>query len=198
MTFLKKILMCNGYPRSFIEKCERIYLEKVHNNQEKPTVFGPEKKTVLLRLPFIGINSFKFKRQISRLVSTVTPWIKLNVVFVPVCKLSKLCKLKCNYSLLSLSGVVYRVNCSCCKEYYVGMTTRRLEQRLQEHSISDCSALRRHSVENKHVIDYECPVIVASDQDRSRLYVKETLKIRELSAHLSLNGNIGSNELKLW
>ena len=78
------------------------------------------------------------------------------------------------------------------------MTIRRLEQRLKEHCSSDCSALNRHAMDTKHSIDYVSPVILASDQDRSRLYVKESLKIRELSAYLSLNGNVGSNELKLW
>ena len=78
------------------------------------------------------------------------------------------------------------------------MTIRRLEQRLHEHSTLDSSALKRHSDEANHVIDYTCPVVLATDKDRSRLYIKESLKIRELSAHLSLNGNVGSNELKLW
>ena len=78
------------------------------------------------------------------------------------------------------------------------MTTRRLEQRLQEHCSSDCSALKRHAMDTNHVIDYESPVILGSDQDRARLYVKESLNIQQLSAYLSLNGNVGSNELKLW
>ena len=143
-------------------------------------------------------NSLKFKRQICRFVASVAPWIKLKVIFIPGFKLLRLCKLKCKYSLLSLSGVVYRVNCSSCKEFYVGMTTRPLEQRLQEHSTLDHSALKRHSLDTKHSIDYTCPAVLASDQNRARLYIKEALKIKETSAHLSLNGNVGSSELKLW
>ena len=198
MTFLKEILMCNGYPHSFIEMCVKKYMDKVHSKSENLEVYGPEKKTVLLRLPFLGIHSAKLKRQIIRLVAAVSPWINLRVVFVPIYKLSRLSHLKCKYPLLSQSGVVYRVNCSNCEEFYVGMTTRRLEQRLKEHCSSDCSALKRHAMDTSHTIDYVLPTIVASDQDRTRLYIKESLKIRELQAYLSLNGNVGSNELKLW
>ena len=78
------------------------------------------------------------------------------------------------------------------------MTTRRLCQRLKEHSESENSALRKHSLDAKHDIDFANPLILATDCNRSRLYVKESLKIKDLSAYLSLNGNIGSMELKLW
>ena len=152
----------------------------------------------MLRLPFLGVHSAKIKRQITRLLASVAPWIKPCVIFVPICKLSKLSYLKCKYKLLSQSGVVYRVNCSSCDEFYVGMTMRRLEQRLKEHCSSDSSALKRHAMDTSHSIDYVAPEIIASDHDRARLYVKEALKITELSAHLSLNGAVSSSELKLW
>ena len=55
-------------------------------------------------------------------------------------------------------------------------------------------------METGHSIDYVSPLIIASDQNRARLYVKEALKIRELAEYSSLNGNAGSSELrpKLW
>ena len=42
------------------------------------------------------------------------------------------------------------------------------------------------------------PHILATDSNKERLYVKESLHIRELQAYKTLNGNIGSVELKLW
>ena len=127
---------------------------------------GPERKTVFLRLPFTGINSAKLQRQITRMIRTVAPSINVRFIFVPVYKLSKLSKLKCQFPLLSRSGVVYQVNCSDCAEFYVGMTIRRLQQRLHEHAESDCSALRKHALEVKHDIDYANPRILASDSKR--------------------------------
>ena len=49
-----------------------------------------------------------------------------------------------------------------------------------------------------HIVDFENASIIATDSSDFRLCVKETLKIRELAAYKSLNGNIGSMELKLW
>ena len=194
---MENILRCNGYPSSFIKNCINNYLSKLQRQNNQPTESEPE-RTVVLRLPFSGVNSVKIKRQITRLLMAVNPSIHVRFIFVPVYKLSKLSKLKCTIPMSSRSGVVYQVNCTDCDDFYVGLTTRRLEQRLKEHSESDNSALRRHALETKHEVDYAHPSILASDQNRTRLYVKESLKIKDLSAYLSLNGNIGSMELKLW
>ena len=122
----------------------------------------------------------------------------IKVIFNPVLKLSVLSKLKSPISLLSNSHVVYKVNCDDCREFYVGMTCRRLSQRKKEHSESNVSALCRHSLTAKHTIPYNMPQILARDNSKSRLYTKEALLIKELKANKTLNGNIRSTDLKLW
>ena len=99
---------------------------------------------------------------------------------------------------LSNSHVVYKVNCTDCNDFYVGMTCRRLVQRMKEHSESSASALFRHVLDSQHTVDYENPQILARDTNKSRLYTKEALLIKELRAYTTLNGNTGSVELKLW
>ena len=94
--------------------------------------------------------------------------------------------------------MIYKVHCKNCEEFYVGKTKRILKQRIHEHSTDEHSPLFRHSVDTGHCIAFDKPDIIASDPDEQRLYVKESLKILELSAHKSLNGNIGSFDLKLW
>ena len=162
------------------------------------TLYGPEKKPVILCLPYVGVTSDKFKRQLTRLVSSVAPWIKLQVVFKAAMKLSALSKLKSQIPLLSNSHVVYKVNCKDCREFYVGMTCRRLQQRMKEHSESDTSALYRHCSACGHMAEFESPEIFAKDSNKSRLYIKEVLLIRDLKAYRTLNGNTGSTELNLW
>ena len=149
-------------------------------------------------LAYLGIKSEKLQKQLRRLLGRVAPWIKLCVVFKPVCKLQQLSKLKSLFPLLSNSGVVYKINCSECDTFYVGMTTRQIRQRMKEHSEDSKSAVIRHSMGCKHKIDFESPEILARDTFKSRLYVKEALKINELHAHRYLNGNVGSTEMKLW
>ena len=113
-------------------------------------------------------------------------------------RLSTLSKLKSTLPTLSRSNVVYKVNCTQCEEFYVGKTKRILSQRLREHKTDEYSALLRHSMDTGHVIAFDEPAVVASDTNELRLYIKESLKIKELAAHRSLNGNTGSMDLKLW
>ena len=126
------------------------------------------------------------------------PCVELKVVFKPLQKLSSLSKLKSPLPILSRSNVVYKVNCSQCNSFYVGKTKRILKQRMDEHKIDEHSALLRHSRDTGHHVAFDAPTIVATDNVDLRLYVKESIKIKELSAHKSLNGNVGSLDLHLW
>ena len=201
MEVVKSILLDNGYPLSFVEGCINRYLCRLYSNSCNSTdllMFGPDKKSVYIGLPYIGICSSKLKRQLERLLSNVAPWTKLSAVFTPAYQLSNLCKLKCNLPLLSYSKVVYRINCADCSEFYIGKTVRRLGQRIKEHTTCNTSALKRHSMATNHAIDFDAPKILASDNFHTRLLIKETLKIKECHANHSLNGNTGSFELRLF
>ena len=61
--------------------------------------------------------------------------------------------------------------------------------RLNEHKSNENSALFRHSFLTDHEINYSNPKILATDDNFFRLQIKETLKIKELRAYKSLNGN---------
>ena len=161
-------------------------------------MFGPEKKAILFSLPHIGVQSLKLCRQLKRIYGAVLPCVDLSVVFKPIHKFNRLCKLKSLYPLLSRSNVLYRVNCKDCAEFYVGLTTRRLEQRMKEHSTSQNSALMLHSLDTGHRPMYDSPEVLATDCCRTRLFIKESLKIQECKAFKSLNGNQGSFDLQLW
>ena len=58
------------------------------------------------------------------------------------------------------SHVIYKVNCSECDEFYIGLTNRRLETRLHEHFTNENSALYRHSFLTDHAINYSNPNIL--------------------------------------
>ena len=78
------------------------------------------------------------------------------------------------------------------------MTTRRLRERMNEHSESEYSAIFKHADLCRHTVNLEIPQVLARDACQSRLYVKEALCIKDYSAYNSLNGAIRSCELKLW
>ena len=99
---------------------------------------------------------------------------------------------------MSLSNVVYRINCTECKEFYIGKTYRRLSQRIKEHSTCEYSALTKHAIMSNHIIDFTNPEVLCRESAHTRLLIKETLKIKELQAYKSLNGNSGSFDLALF
>ena len=93
---------------------------------------------------------------------------------------------------------MYKICCSDCKEFYIGKTERRLGQRMKEHMINNGSALAKHALSKDHRINFDSACVLACDNYSTRLLVKETLFIKEQHAYKSLNGNIGSYELKLF
>ena len=78
------------------------------------------------------------------------------------------------------------------------MTTRRLKDQVKEHSTCDDSALKKHASTTGHSINFNEAKVLTMDNFKTRLCIKETLKINELFAYKSLNCNVGSFELKLW
>ena len=133
----------------------------------------------------------------ARIVNKIAPWAKLNMTFKSSSRLAQLSKLKSVVSKLNKSNVIYKVNCNDCNEFYIGLTRRRLNVRLDEHSKRHYSALYKHSSDTGHSINYQDPEIISTDNVKIRLQIKETLQIQNYSANKSLNVNIDSFECKL-
>ena len=193
----KSTLLANGYPCKFLDSVINQFLSKQYSCA-LPT-YGPEKKPVFLCLPYIGEEATrKVTRQIRRLLAKVAPWMDIKLVFRSTRKLSCLTKIKSRFTTESNSGVVYKVSCGDCGAFYIGKTKRRLQQRLQEHQQQDYSALRKHSIDQDHDINFGAAQILATDNNDFRLTIKEAILIKDQSCNLSLNANIRSCELLLW
>jgi hypothetical protein len=159
----------------------------------------PQKgQTIILALPYSGLNSDKIGRQIKRLVTAVAPRVQLRLVFKAAMKLNILSKLKSDLPVLSRSHVIYRINCKNCEDFYIGKTKRTLNQRILEHKSDSGSALYKHTLASSHHIDYENPIIVTGDSKDHRLYIKETFVIQESFAFKSLNNTVSSKPLSLF
>ena len=78
------------------------------------------------------------------------------------------------------------------------MACRRFEQRIGEHSTSVSSAVLQHMTSLGHDVAFNDPQILAHDNNRFRLSIKETLNIHSYKAYKSLNKNTGSYECALW
>ena len=181
----------------FLNSCTNRFLKAKASDEIQEPQFGPKRKDIFIKLPYKGQQSNILKRQLTRLYAKLAPWLKLNFIFFASNRIKKLSKLKCQLPVTKCSHVIYKVNCSECKEFYIGLTNRRLETRQHEHFTNDNSALYRHSFLTDHVINYSNPNILANDKSIFRLKIKETLKIKEHFAYNSLNGNTGSFRLNL-
>ena len=181
INFIKSTLAANGYPSNFLNSCINRFLKTKTSDRIKEPQFGPKRKDIFIKLPYKGQQSDILKRQLTRLYAKVAPWLKLNFIFFASNRIRRLSKLKCQLPVAKRSHVIYKVNCSECDEFYIGLTNRRLETRLHEH-----------------FTNYSNPNILAADNSIFRLKIKEILKIKEHSAYNSLNGNTGSFRLNLW
>ena len=137
--------------------------------------FGPRQKDIFIKLSYKGQQSDILKIQLTRLYAKLAPWLKLNFIFFASNRIKKLSKLKCQLPVAKRSHVIYKVNCSECDEFYIGLTNRRLGTRLHEHFTNENNALYRHSFLTDHVINYSNPNILATDKSIFRLNIKETL-----------------------
>ena len=196
---IRQFLRQNGYPSKFLNNCLLAFLKK-RESTPQPTLqpYGPNKKQVFLTLPYAGPRSDVLRRQMHRVISTALPCVKPVVYFSSSFQLKSLSKLKDKIPILSRSRVVYKLNCPTCNEFYIGQTSRRLGQRMNEHRTHTNGPIRNHQDLSGHIIDTNTPEVISSDHHTSRLLIKETLLIREQGADRSLNGNIGTGKLRLW
>ena len=198
LTYIKRLLLSNGFPLKFINRQIKLFLNKKQAAIPKDIQFGPVRRKLYISLPFSGQNSIKLSRQLNRVVTKLAPCVSLNLVFTATNRLNCISKLKSPIPILNKSNVIYQINCLECQEFYVGLTTRRLCKRLYEHKNRNYSAIYKHSSDADHKINYDNPKVLASDTIKIRLQVKETLLIKDLAAYKSLNVNIDSFECKLW
>lgn len=122
--FLYETLKSNGYPSHFIDHYSR-------KPPQKETVFGPEKKSAYLSIPFLGD---KFSNEVKRRVraATALAFPAVEPKFLLVTRPVPVRSLKDQLPISCASNVVYRFSCDCGSSY-VGRTVRWLSRRAGEH-----------------------------------------------------------------
>ena len=130
LTYIKRLLLSNGFPLKFINRQIKLFLNKKQAAIPKDIQFGPVRRKLYISLPFSGQNSIKLSRQLNRVVTKLAPCVSLNLVFTATNRLNCISKLKSPIPILNKSNVIYQINCLECQEFYVGLTTRRLCKRL--------------------------------------------------------------------
>ena len=124
---LCRIFQNNGYPNWFINNVIKKIEENnnTSSNYEKDFVFT-------IGLPYFGKPSHQFAKKRSNFVKIKFD-ADINVYYVTL-KVGSYFQLKCVTPVELVSNVVYKSFCSCdINMSYIGMTTRHLGTRIQEH-----------------------------------------------------------------
>ena len=184
---LKTIFENNSYPKSFVDFCIKKYLDKVFIKKE--VVLKASKKELICILPFLGKRSMQLGTGLVNSIESNLKFCKLKVTFQSPCKLNSLFRYKDSLQKKIRSDIVYRYMCSNCKVTYYGKTHRHFFTRAAEHmGISNLtgkrltcisqSAVSDHLLECNRSIDFDHFDILASDANKFRLLIKESLLVK--------------------
>lgn len=152
---LKNLFLDNGFPGALVHSTISRKLDQAN----LPVQFGPEKRTVVVQLPYIGKPSHLYARRIATAVEQCYNGVTVASVFttqkVPVRSLKEKLPTTAN------SNIIYQFECHCGSGY-VGKTSQILKKRIGQHvppifrSISGkcklptkhSSAIGQHLIEN--------------------------------------------------
>ena len=205
---LKKILLNNGYPEVFLDRCIRVFLDRLFCPPPHDT--NVSHKTVInFSLPFTESHSLQIRTQIIKLCSSAFPDLSLRFIFRSGRRLSSFFPFKDRIPMLMRSRVVYNYTCRCCGASYLGQTRRHLHTRISEHmgvspltgkkrAIHSLSSVLTHTRRTGHSISPDDFTIVSSCRSNSNveLLQRKSLLISKLKP--PLNENISSTPLFLF
>ena len=115
---LKEILERNGYPKPFINKGFKTFLDRLH--LIKPTSATVENKALRLVLPYLGPISLQVRTKIKNAIKNTLNHRKLQVIFKNERKLSSMFRFKGRVPYDLVLGVVYEYTCGRCNSSYYG------------------------------------------------------------------------------
>ena len=174
---------------------------------KKEVVMTASKKELIYILPFFGNKSLQLRTRLVNSIENNLKFYKLKVIFQSPCKLSSLFRYKDSLKKEIRSDIVYKCRCSNCKVTYYSKTYRHFFTRAAEHmGISNLTGKRlkcvKQSAVSDHLLECNCSIdfdhfdILASDANKFRLLIKESLLIKRDQPQL--NKTIKSFPLKLF
>ena len=202
---LKGILYKNSYPRDFVDRCIKEFLDRVLTR--KIVVSTVPKKDLMIVLTYLGKLSLQIRTRINRVMRNKFPHCNLRIVFQTKCKLINFFTFKDKIPVFLRSGIVYKFKCGGCNATYYGKTKRHFKVRTCEHlgisaltgkrvkGDNDC-AIKEHHLFWNPLSGFDDFSILASDNNDFKVTVMESLLINR--DHPSLNKNRYSPPLELF
>ena len=175
---IKKYLEKNSYPKNFIDREIKTYLEKQFNI-EPPKVSNTVKFNYY-KLPYNCHFAKTIKQKLKKICDQYCKDLSVKIVFTPF-KVGDLFSIKDATLKLLKSFVVYKFVCPGCNACYIGGTSRHLSTSIEEHLEKDKkSHIFKHLNENhncKNLSTPDCFQIIDSASSKFRLKLKEAMHI---------------------
>ena len=201
---LKETFLKNDYPKYFINKCFKKFMDNIHVVKE--TTLTVEKKPLVLVLSYLGSVSLQTRTKMKKSLKNILNCCKLQIVFKNKTRLGNNFHFKDQIPKDLTSGVFYKFQCGLCNESYYGECMRHLNVRIGEHL--GVSPLTRKQVKPKnssvadhllfcnHSASYDDFSIATRENKKFLLELKESLLI--MRDKPSLNRKITSAPLFLF
>ena len=113
---LKQIFRSNGYPKNFIDRCIKMYLDKVFIKH--PNICVVPKKELVCVFAFLGRKSLEIKKRLQNAIERTLPYCKLKVIFKSLSKIVNHFHFKDVIPKKLCSGIVYSFRCNSCNAIY--------------------------------------------------------------------------------
>ena len=216
---LKQIFRSNGYPKNFIDRCIKMYLDKVFIKHPNICVYLPKKELVCV-FPFLCRKSLEIKKRLQNVIERTLPYCKLKVIFKSPSKIVDHFHFNDVIPKNLCSGIVYSFKCNSCNAIYYGKTKRHscsaiyygkrkrhFYVRAAEHmGISHLTNKRLKNVKQSaisdHVLTCDCNInfndftILSKDSNNINLLIKERFLISRYNP--ILNKTVKSFPLELF
>ena len=128
INILKGILYKNSYPRDFVDRCIKEFLDRVLTR--KVVVSTLPKKDLMIVLPYLGKLSLQIRTRINRVMRNKLPHCNLQIVFQTKCKLINFFTFKDKILVFLRSGIVYKLKCGAYNAIFYGKTKRHFKARM--------------------------------------------------------------------
>ena len=201
---IKKMLM-NNFPNRILDENIKKFTNKKKNENEHKN-----KINVLYKNQMHGnykIEERVIKNIVRNNIKCQNNQEQLNIVFYYKNMKSSNLVIKNSPSRendsLSESNVIYKFSCHVmpCKADYIGLTRTKLKKRLDLHYYN--GSILKHYKEHHHKNLtkedlYKNTIIIEKDKDSKKLFIKESLKILELSPKINIQFDSFSATLSLY
>ena len=210
LVYLKSVMGRNGYPRHFVDKCIKTFLDKI--STPKLPVLTASKKELRICLPFLGIDSLKVRSNLLKFAKNyLPPSCKLQIIFNSQNRLGQCFRFKDKIPLYCRSLVLYKFKCSKCNLAYYGKTLRHYKVRVYEHLGTSLLTdkpytYKPNNINNTAILNHihhcKCKAsvddfrIIGSAPNDYHLRIKESLIIQRDNP--VLNKNVKSIPLELF